>query len=363
MNMFIGKYLVDKDYVSQTDVLDALNKEMTSQPSVVQIIRELSLLSDDELIDIAAESSTQKLSILNLIKNKKMLSDDQINTIVSEKLKKGRSLLQILVNDGKLEADKAVSIIREYENLATLDNSSNVDTDETKEIEEVQIASSEPEAITDDDDGEPEVSLAALESLKELGIATEEQLKMLEDNLEKENKSEASSEEKKNDLNEMEAQVEEVSKEVEILSQNIQEAPTSAFLKEYFNQYDDFTYDELMAISKSLINGLDKSKISEAHSYFTELSGAAKLSKLKYSIKLFQGWIKLCEAILEDRIDFAKVNFMKISGTFKKSIKVSKEMRDLLESGKEESDFFNNLDSKKSYLELMKSLLEILETK
>lgn len=356
MNTFLGKFIVEKNYASQGDVLDALNSELQQQPTVIGVIRELSFIDDAELMELLAESSSNQKSILQVIREKDILTDDQFNEIIKRKIDGGPSLLQVMVDKGKMTVDKAASIASEYSKYIA---GASETTDEQIEVFNGSLQAEELNSLEEEsNDEEPEVSLVALESLKELGIATEEQLAMLEKVAKEVELVEEPTREP--------AIVEEVVDVEEVEVNQVESSATissSPFISEYLNQFDDFAYDELLHISKQLVNGLDKDKISEAHTYLSGFLGSAKLAGLNYSVKMFHAWVKLFENILDNKIDFSNINFLKVSGTLKKSIKVAKEFRDALEIGIDEAGALKDSTLKKSYLDTMKTLLEFLGIK
>jgi TusA-related sulfurtransferase len=169
--MYFGEYLLEKNMINEEQLIDALASQIESLPSFLLLIKDNAILNSGEILKIISKQVEQKTDILNVIRNENILSADKINEVFDLQLKKKKPLGQILVEKDSLSVEKLEIAINDYikiksEYKASVPN---------EEIIKSQSTISEP-----DTNKEAEVSAAALESLKELGLSDQGEIAELE---------------------------------------------------------------------------------------------------------------------------------------------------------------------------------------
>lgn len=147
--MYFGDFLVKNKIISVEDLLNALCYQIESLPSMFRIINESKIVPPADILNILKSHIKQDIDIVEVLLKEKKLTQDQVNELslkqLSFKAPLGASLVKLKV----LKEDQLQSLLASY--FEEKNNTSN------------NSAASDKAASND-------VSDAALESLKELGI-------------------------------------------------------------------------------------------------------------------------------------------------------------------------------------------------
>lgn len=147
--MYFGDYLVQKQIISYEQLLQALCYQIESMPSMIRIVLDNKLVDAKEMLELLKKQAKDDLDILEILKNEKKLSPEKISELEMKqfayKIPLGEALVKL--NFSTLDAiDKHLKEFYEQKfNLAEIPQESSKASD-------------------------VEISAAALESLKELGI-------------------------------------------------------------------------------------------------------------------------------------------------------------------------------------------------
>ncbi len=150
--MYFGEYLISKKKITNGQLIDALAKQVEEMPSLLRMLKSANVLKDDVIVDLIGEQARKETDLLAIIREKKVLTSDQINNLFKAQAENRRPLGMILVADGVLSEAEVNVLVDEY---LTIDTN----------------AKAKPMASAPS--GSSKISAAALESLKELGMAGE----------------------------------------------------------------------------------------------------------------------------------------------------------------------------------------------
>jgi len=414
MGAFFGKFLIEKNLVNAGEVINALSTQMESQPSTLRILKEKNLLDDSKIVEIIAYTSNTGKSLISALKEKNLLSDEQIIEVASERTKGGMSFAEALLEHSKVEAKQIQDLLAEYESLpkdqsevqldippTTVEVSSSstdgegeinaaaleslkelgmMDESEIAELEKGVSAAVPEETLSQEnsssESGDGEINAAALESLKELGMMDESEIAELEKGVSV--TPQESSDSSSDGYGEINAAALESLKELGMLDEgelaelenNVAATPSAeeenkeglvfhGLSGEFLKLFDDQTYEKLSEAPKKMATGLEKDHINEIHQSVCTLLGAARIAGLKFSEKLLDCWDGILTKILNDQMDFAEVNMLSISKTFKETIGLTKELRDNIEKTNSENELMTNSDWKEKFMHTLKSSLVI----
>lgn len=145
--MYFGDYLVQKNVISYEQLLQALCFQIESMPSMIRIVIDNKIVDAKEMLELLKLQAKDDLDILEILKNKNKLTKDKITELemkqVSFKVPLGEALVKL-----------------KFSTMETIEN-------HLKEFYDQKFhLSNEPQSVN-----EVEISAAALESLKELGIS------------------------------------------------------------------------------------------------------------------------------------------------------------------------------------------------
>lgn len=227
--MFFGEYLVTKRIINNEQLINGIITQLSSLPPFLKVLKESKKLDDSKIADIIFEQARQKSDLISIIKEKSLLSQGEITNLLltqgSSRTPLGKVLIDLGYTDSKsieknlydylnvkdeesspIAAEEVAEVVSKEESAPSLDNDiSAAALESLKEldgigqdeldalasgfsggppVEEVgaldvavpeEIVKLEMDAESSvSDDSSTDVSSAALESLKELGISDEE---------------------------------------------------------------------------------------------------------------------------------------------------------------------------------------------
>ncbi|GAB4408793.1 MAG: hypothetical protein OHK0056_10230 [Bacteriovoracaceae bacterium] len=253
--MYLGRYVFEKKLVNSEALLESILEQMESSPLLLRILREMGLLPDPVLVEAIDKSISMKKSVTEYLIEQKLISKEDLNKVFLEQAKRTKSLAQILIEKDLLTADECKKAIEESQQAAEVLSISS----------EVAAAPNEKVDVAQDDDDE-EISWAALETLKETGAVSEDEIKRLEEKLKK---------------------------------TNLENNSSSAPLETNEDQIDPALRSFLSLIDeesrKELLNIIENKNSSDFLIKFQSILGAAKLSNLQILEKLLSTWNKVIQ--------------------------------------------------------------------
>lgn len=152
--MSFFKFLVEQKKVSPDHILKALIHQQTHSPTLLECLADHPKCSSHELLELVVYAQENHLDLKSAQEKMKALD----KSIFSQAMKKYSDKLMPI---GRICAELGLITLTEYEDL--LREFQDYETQATPEVSEAPTASSS-------DTDEPEISEAALESLRELGI-------------------------------------------------------------------------------------------------------------------------------------------------------------------------------------------------
>ncbi|GAB4022116.1 MAG: hypothetical protein Fur0010_25280 [Bdellovibrio sp.] len=253
--MYLGRYVFEKKLVNSEALLESILEQMESSPLLLRILREMGLLPDPVLVEAIDKSISMKKSVTEYLIEQKLISKEDLNKVFLEQAKRTKSLAQILIEKDLLTADECKKAIEESKQVVEDQSISS----------EVAAAPNEKVEVTQDDD--EEISWAALETLKETGAVSEDEIKRLEEKLKKKTNLEKNS----------------PSGSIETNEDQIDPA-----LRSFLSLIDEES-------RKELLNIIENKNSSDFLIKFQSILGAAKLSNLQILEKLLSTWNKVIQ--------------------------------------------------------------------
>jgi hypothetical protein len=116
MDMF-GKHLVDRGLLTETQLLDALETQSSTRPSIGRISFELGFLDLDQIVEVIAEqeSGNGKLRFCAQAVALGFLTNDQRDELLAAQQDSRIPLGQTLVTMGLLASDDVAKELSDYE--------------------------------------------------------------------------------------------------------------------------------------------------------------------------------------------------------------------------------------------------------
>lgn len=153
--MYFGDYLVQKNVINYSQLLEALCFQIESMPSMIRIVIDHKVIDSKEMLELLKKQAKDDQDILTVLKNEKKLTDEKINELELKQLSYKIPLGEAIVKLNFSSMDTVDKLLKEF-----YDQKFNISESEKKPapVESTQV----------------EISAAALESLKELGITIDE---------------------------------------------------------------------------------------------------------------------------------------------------------------------------------------------
>lgn len=313
--MYLGRYVFEKKLVNSEAVLESILEQMESSPLLLRILREMELLPDPVLVEAIDKSMSMKKSVTEYLIEQRLISKEDLSKLFLEQAKRTKSLAQILVEKDLLTADECKKAIEDSQQAA-----------EDRSISsEVAAAPSEKIEVVQDDDGE-EISWAALETLKETGAVSEEEIKRLEEKLKKKT--------------------------------NLENDSPSAPIENNEDQIDPALRSFLSLLDeegrKELLNIIENKNSSDFLIKFQSILGAAKLSNLQILEKLLSTWNKVIQ-----RQSLLNASNQVIWNDLRLILDLLDRVKEGLKEFNREAPVFQSEVIKQNYMILMKKALEL----
>ncbi len=167
--MYFGSYLVKEKIISDDQLGQALALQKESMPSLYKTLQNNNLASEEDLKKVLNSINEKKQDLINVIKNEKIIDIETLKKARQLQAHATKGIGECLADLGILE----VKIVEEHLNnylVIRKDSGEDIQDNLDSVVEEVPQETA-PEKSSS---SEPELSEAALESLKELNISTEE---------------------------------------------------------------------------------------------------------------------------------------------------------------------------------------------
>ena len=158
--MYFGDYLVNEKIITTNQLLEALCFQLESMPSFFKILFEKQLVSSDKLLGLIKEQIKNDFDLITVLESKNLLTKDQINLIMQIQVNQKMPLGEVLV---KLQFISSTQLHDHLENYYKVKDTYG-SKDHSAEIELNKENTNENSNISD----------AALDSLRELGIDVSE---------------------------------------------------------------------------------------------------------------------------------------------------------------------------------------------
>ncbi len=154
--MYFGDYLVSEKIITTSQLLEALCFQLESMPSLFKILFEKKLVAPEKLLSLIKEHIKNDFDLISALETKKLLTKDQVNSIMQAQLSQKIPLGQALV---KLQFLSSVDLSAHLENYYKVKDTYGV---------------KEEASTKNNDSANDQISDAALDSLRELGIDVSE---------------------------------------------------------------------------------------------------------------------------------------------------------------------------------------------
>jgi hypothetical protein len=377
--MYFGKYLLDQKIITASQLIEGMATQFESQPSLLRLLSSSGYLSDEKIVNLIGETLLNHKSLVDTLVEQNVLDDEKVGALLGERSVKGVGLGQSLITLG-------------YLNIAELDNAlkAYISVNSTQEEE----LAPEPEPEPEPEPGpEPEpakvsnISAAALESMKELGLSSDlvkesidkEEEKQEPHNIQTEENVEISNAALES-LKALGISADAVTTENEVvtdivevpetfnkdfsLDDEIEDAMVFHGLKgEYLSLYNQKLFDDFQERIKKLVGGFDVEVLEGLHKDLSLLLGASSLAGLEYSEKILDCYCKIFEKVIDKKVDFYEFNFMAFGAMFKGAINLTWELREEIIKNSSEQGLINDKEWKEKFVKNLKKGLLVIKEK
>ena len=423
--MYFGKYLIENNIIDKKILIKCISKQMTSPPSVIDIILELEIFTIDNLFEIMIESIKQNENLIDTIFNK--YPKEKLEILKYQELKSS-SLLDVLLKDKILSVEELKKHLEIFNSHEDNDSSENIDKEldeilneeesmsEEKVIEDMDKELDETlneeelmseEEVTEDTDKELDEVLNEEEliSKEEIIEDTDEKLDEIlneEELVSKEEVSEdvdkkldevlneeelISKEEVSEDTNKKSEEIlnkeeliskEEITEEIDALddkSKELSNTPTekddnkvnlSGSIENFLNIYSDKINDEIHNIVEIISSDSKSSKeivesLNELYLKLKIIEGSFILIEESYAKNLIEIWISIIEKFLKIEGDKLKLILQDHSDVTKKSLDLIWYVRNLISTNGGKDNIMSSGDLKNEYRLLLKELKKLID--
>jgi hypothetical protein len=320
-------FLKEKKIINDEQIIEGMIYHYQSRVPLLAVLKSDGVLGNEKISALLDQSVSEQEPLYQVLLNNAAISKDKIDELMARQEEQSGSFANWLIEQGIVEMEQLKSLIQEY---GSGDSPSPVEGSRTKK-----------EKKEEDGGG---INLAALESLSELGITSDEEL-----------------EELKGGASEQTAEIEsepEVEKETPAMEKKSEETELSinsnGQLKVFFT---DEKLQQLNNIIKKLALGMNIDSLKEMHTEIYKLLGVSKICQEKLMIKLLETWEKVITAIIEERVDFSKNNFTIVLKELKEGISLSWELKEQLIVQGNVKKFIKEGTSKERYLKNIQKAL------
>lgn len=312
-NMSFLNFLVSKKILDKKSAVEGMIYHYQQRTSLLSFIHDKGILNDEDLFSLLDKSLSMRKSFQTILEESDVLDKAKYEEILVEYHRSSKTFSDWLTGSQKISNEELSKLIEEYEQKGT-------EQEETSEVSEAPI------------------NMAALESLGELGIASDEMMEKLKQS--SETTEVDSNEELVADVNEEEG-----------LS-----IDSSGQIKMFFT---DSKKSELNDMIKKLATGYDKATLENLHTDIYKLLGVSKMCQETLMIKLLESWEKLITDLIEEKVDFTIHNFSMILKEIKGAINLLWEISEQLLKHGNVKGFLAEGNSKEKYLKSIETALSI----
>ncbi len=153
--MFFGEYLVVKKVITEDQLLDALTYQVEHLPSFLKVLRGEKILSTSDLFKMIKIQLETNSDLVGVLRDENKLDEKQLHQIftkqASSRIMLGQVLVELKIIDQGLVETNLYNFLRDKDNLQSIQKE--------KQVESIASATKPIE-----------MSEAALESLRELGM-------------------------------------------------------------------------------------------------------------------------------------------------------------------------------------------------
>lgn len=360
--MFFGEYLLSKNIISRGQLLEVLADQEKSTKSVFEIIQSESFFEKMNLSKAVHTMYKKRISFLNACLEADILAQNECESVISKMQESRPNFLELLVEKSFLSAE---DINKHYEDFLNTDD----------------LLPSEPVANNSNESDEVEISDAALESLRELGIddsslkseASSSSAPVLNEETSGEGEVEISAAAleslkeiggvSSDILNELESSAGGSASDSDKSSSNSTEV--EGFVSQYLDTFNNKTYKKMSKVVGMIYStaeaGSDVANIM--NSLYRELhitKGAACLADLKISEKLLDVVEELLEKLFKlpnnELIKWVKTNLTCLEDC----IEILWDLRGAIQSGGNELEFWSIEEQKIRYTNNIKKIKNLL---
>lgn len=157
--MFFGEFLIKKNAINEDQLLDALTYQVEHLPSFMRVLREEKLIPSADLFRLIQIQLETNSDLVGVLRDENKIDETQLHNLFAKQASKRKMLGEVLVElkimDQTTVENMLYDFLRDKENLKTLNTE--------KQTASVKAVSQEVE-----------MSEAALESLRELGMVMDD---------------------------------------------------------------------------------------------------------------------------------------------------------------------------------------------
>ena len=305
--MYFGEFLLNKKVITEEQLLDALVFQVEHLPSFLRVLREENTFSSKDIVRMIQVQLESNSDLVTILRDEEKIDELGIHKLYQKQVSNRKMLGSVLVELKIVEQSVIERMLHEY--LRDKDNFKNGKKEEL--VKPVQ--SSVPKI---------EISEAALESLRELGLSDEDFIV-----------TSSSSEEMLGDKE------------------------TSVLVDDFLNVFSEKMHHKFL----KLIGFLDQSSKDESNTanYFNTLytdlyilKEAAGLTELSFSSNLLSAWGDLVEQRMMLENEQLKKWIRDVLPLLEKSFAYLWEMRVIISMNKNEDKIQNMPELKARYLEI-----------
>jgi len=170
------EYLIEQKLISKKQLMNAVITQLESMPSLLRVIIDDELLSEDKIFEVMLRSNKENLGLYDGLKNYGGLTDDDLSKALARQNTAASSLGNILVEQESLSKEAFSDCLRNYSALTPQQKEIKL---EEEDLDQASVEADEKKSPQ----SEVAINSAALESLMEIGGYDESTLKELEGKL------------------------------------------------------------------------------------------------------------------------------------------------------------------------------------
>jgi len=317
------EYLVKKKLLSIEEALISKIEQIESMPSLIRVIKEDNLVSDEVLYDYLLVSQRENKSIYEILKSRGSLTDSDLEQVIINQNNLSLGLGNILISKGFITKDKFDEALRDY--------SSNRPEKIVAEGEESPspVGASLPSSESAGGGG---ISAAALESLKAINNVDESTLSELEEQV-------------SSDIND------EIAAPVDNKAESKED---NLSLDEYFDYYDESLQSELFVVANRYRLKGKLRDLEALHEGILRILTLVKLNDFSVQEKILATYENIMSKVLNNAMELDESWRVLASDM----LEVLWEIRKSLFEGHSEANALAQNNIKEKYMNNLKKLIE-----